>query len=83
MTTAQSNTIFFIINTLRASCFMDPSAEVVVIHGDKSAEVSFHQGGAAAKLTVGPRGGIYDSNGLMDKRAAAKLVRNTIDPKWA
>jgi hypothetical protein len=82
MTTAQSKAISFIIITLRAYCAMDPTAEVVEIHSDKSTVVVFHQGGAETEFTIGTGGAFYDCNGKVDKWAAAKRVRNTIDPGW-
>ena len=82
MTTAQSKAISFIIIALRAHCAMDPTAEVVEIHTDKSVDVVFHEGGAATKFTVGKGGAFYDCNGKVDKWAVAKRARNTIDPGW-
>jgi poly(3-hydroxybutyrate) depolymerase len=82
MTTAQSQAIFFILTALRASCAMDPTAEVVEIHSDKSTVVVFHEGGAETEFTIGTGGAFYDVNGKVDKWAAAKRVRNTIDPGW-
>jgi hypothetical protein len=55
---------------------------VVEIHSDKSTVVVFHEGGAETEFTIGTGGAFYDVNGKVDKWAAAKRVRNTIDPGW-
>jgi hypothetical protein len=81
MTTAQSKAIFFILNSIRAYCQMDITAEVIEIHSDKFAVVSFHEGGKDIKLTIGTGGAYYDINGKVEKRAVLKRVRNTINPE--